>query len=132
MTQSNYAFYDNFTYSETNIHNVYNTGWHVEIVFLERGPWRLGGSRVGGWSRRVGQAGRFCPYFYEDNGSTVIVNSACYLTMILIFLMLAFEAMAPEDVWLQHSVGFNGLFERNLEDLNWPAHSPDRAPWFFL
>ena len=89
---------------------------------------------------RVGIIG---PYFFQENGRAVTVNSGRYVTMIEEFFLPALEEMDLDNVWFQQDgatahtarVSMNVLRAAFPEwlislrgNLNWPAHLPDLAP----
>lgn len=100
----------------------------------------------------VSRLGIIGPYFYEENGVTVTVNSARYCDMLEHFLrtqLAHFEVEHNlEDFWFQQDGATSHTARRPREilqemfpdhlislrgDINWPARSPDLSPCdFFL
>ncbi|XP_069594588.1 bromodomain-containing protein 7 isoform X2 [Ranitomeya imitator] len=107
----------------------------------------LHSDRVTVWCA-ISRVGIIGPYFFQDNGRAITVNSERYLSMIQDYFQLALEAMELEDTWFQQDGAtahtarvtmnclrqmFPGRLISLRGDVNWPARSPDLAPCdFFL
>lgn len=90
----------------------------------------------------IGFFGIIGPYFFEENGTTVTVNSARYIRMIETFLEpeLRRQGIRLKDVWFQqdgatsHTANasmavlrrmFRGKIISKFGDVPWPPRSPD-------
>lgn len=95
----------------------------------------------------ISQVGIIGPYFFQENGRAVTVNSDHYLTMLQEFFQPAFKAMQLQDTWFQQDGAtshtahvtmnflrqtFPGRLMSLRGDLKWPARSPDLAPCDFF
>lgn len=95
-------------------------------------------SRLGVWG----------PYFFEENGQTVTVNSERYCFMLENFLRPKMEENGVENVWFQQDGATAHTSRRSMDilrelfpgrlislrgDVGWPPRSPDLTPCdFFL
>lgn len=96
----------------------------------------------------VGNCGVYGPYFFEEEGQTVTVNSARYVQMLQHFLQPKLAALGNRNVWFQQDGAtahtarnsmavlrelFPGRLVSLHGDIRWPARSPDLTPCdFFL
>lgn len=107
----------------------------------------LHNDRVTVWCA-VARVGIIGPYFFEEDGATVTVNSQRYTHMINNFLAPRLNALQIDQVWFQQDGAtshtaqislqvlrqmFPGRLISSRGDVPWPARSPDLAPCdFFL
>lgn len=102
----------------------------------------LHSDRVTVWCA-ISRVGIIGPYFFQDNGRAVTVNSDRYLTMLQQFFLPALEEMDVGNAWFQQDgatahtsrvsmnflrQAFPGRLISLRGDVNWPARSPDLAP----
>lgn len=105
--------------------------------------------RVTVWAG-LGKFGVIGPYFFEENGRAVTVNSERYLTMLREFLLpeLRRRRINRRNVWFQQDGAtahtsnvcmaevrrlFPGKVISHRGDVDWPPRSPDLSPCdFFL
>jgi transposase-like protein len=102
----------------------------------------LHSDRVTVWCA-ISRVGIIGPYFFQENGRALTVNSDRYLTMLQEFFLPALEEMELDNVWFQqdgataHTARISMDFLREAfpgrlislrGDVNWPARSPDLAP----
>lgn len=100
----------------------------------------------------ISRVGIIGPYFFQENGRAVTVNSERYLTMIQEFFVPALGDLELDSVWFQQDgatahtdtdtmdflrKAFPGRLVSPGGDVNWPERSPDLSPcdyflWGFL
>lgn len=109
-------------------------------------PMPLHSPKVTVWCA-ISSAGIIGPWFFEENGNTVTVNSDRYVNMLEQFLFPRLDELDLGDFWFQQdgatahtsrasmAVLREHFPERLISirgDLEWPARSPDLSPCDFF